>query len=49
MKVFPTTGEQEGVEATAGECVLFADGVRFDISQRLTALAAERQIEASAS
>jgi len=43
----PTVAQQEGVEAAAGECILFADGVRFDIGQRLAAMAGERQLEAS--
>ena len=33
--------QQEGVEATAGECILFADGLRFDIGQRLAAMAGD--------
>lgn len=48
-KALPAAGEQEAIEAAAGECVLFADGLRFDIGQRFAALVAERQIEASAS
>ena len=44
----PTATQQEGVEAAAGECILFADGLRFDIGQRLAALAGERQLEVSA-
>lgn len=43
----PTVEQQEGVEAMAGECVLFADGLRFDIGQRLAAMAGARQLEAS--
>lgn len=48
-KALPAVSEQETIKAGAGECVLFADGLRFDIGQRFAALAAERQIEASAS
>ncbi|MFB3894552.1 MAG: BREX-1 system phosphatase PglZ type B [Phycisphaerae bacterium] len=47
-KALPTVEQQEGVEAAAGECVLFADGLRFDIGQRLAAMAGARQLEASA-
>jgi hypothetical protein len=46
-KALPTVTQQEGVKAEAGECILFADGVRFDIGQRLAAMAGERQLEAS--
>jgi hypothetical protein len=35
------------VEAKVGECILFADGLRFDLGQRLAAMAGERQFEAS--
>ncbi|HUU95729.1 MAG TPA: BREX-1 system phosphatase PglZ type B [Phycisphaerae bacterium] len=45
----PAAGGQEAIEAAVGECILFADGLRFDIGQRFASLAAERQIEASAS
>lgn len=47
-KALPTVAQQEGSEAAAGECVLFADGLRFDIGQRLAAMAGARQLEASA-
>ena len=47
-KALPTVEQQEGVEAGAGECILFADGLRFDIGQRLAAMASERQLEVSA-
>jgi len=47
-KALPTVAQQEGVEAAAGECILFADGLRFDIGQRLAAMAGERQLEVSA-
>jgi hypothetical protein len=46
-KALPTVGRQDGVEAEAGECILFADGLRFDLSQRLGARASERQLEVS--
>lgn len=48
-KPLPTVARQEGVEATAGECILFADGLRFDIGQRLAAMAGARQLEVSTS
>jgi len=47
-KALPAAAEQEGVEVDVGECILFTDGMRFDIGRRFAALAAERQIEASA-
>lgn len=47
-RALPTVEQQGGVEAAAGECVLFADGLRFDISQRLAAMAGARQLEVSA-
>ncbi len=37
--------EHPGIVAVAGECLLFADGLRFDISHRLTALAEEQQLK----
>jgi hypothetical protein len=40
--------ELPGIIAEVGECLLFADGLRFDISHRLTALAEERQLKVSA-
>ncbi len=46
-KALPTVAQQAGVEAAAGECILFADGLRFDIGQRLAAMAGERQLEVS--
>ena len=46
-KALPGAGEQEGVGAEAGECILFADGLRFDIGQRLVAMAGERHLEVS--
>jgi len=47
-KSLPTATQQESVEPQAGECILFADGLRFDIGQRLAAMSGERQLEASA-
>ena len=48
MKALPTVAQQKGIEAEVGDCILFADGLRFDIGQRLAAMAQERQIEVSA-
>ncbi|HUU17851.1 MAG TPA: BREX-1 system phosphatase PglZ type B [Sedimentisphaerales bacterium] len=45
VKVLPTVAQQEGIEAEVCECILFVDGLRFDISQRLAAMAGERQLE----
>jgi hypothetical protein len=47
-KALPAVAQQERVAADAGECILFADGLRFDIGQRLAAMAGERQLEVSA-
>jgi hypothetical protein len=44
-KSLPTVAQQGGVEAGANECILFADGLRFDIGQRLAAMAGARQME----
>lgn len=46
-KALPTVAQQAGVAAEAGECILFADGLRFDIGQRLAAIVGERQLEVS--
>ncbi|MBI4766666.1 MAG: BREX-1 system phosphatase PglZ type B [Deltaproteobacteria bacterium] len=40
--------EPAGVEAEVGDCLLFADSLRFDVSRRLTILAEERQLKVSA-
>jgi hypothetical protein len=42
------SGELPGIEADVGECLLFADGLRFDVSKRLTMLAEERRLKVSA-
>lgn len=39
--------ELPGITAEAGECLLFADSLRFDISRRLTAMVEERQLKVS--
>jgi hypothetical protein len=49
VKDLPAVAQQDGIEAAVGECILFADGLRFDIGQRLVAMAGERQLEVSAS
>ena len=43
----PTAKEQENVEVAAGECIVFADGLRFDVGRRLAAMAGTRRIEVS--
>lgn len=48
-KPLPAVSEQEPVQAQSGECLLFADGLRFDVAQRLAAMACERQFEVSSS
>lgn len=40
-------GEPPGIEAEDGECLLFADSLRFDVSKRLTIMAEERQLKVS--
>ena len=40
-------GELTGISAEVGECLLFTDSLRFDISHRLTALAEEQQLNVS--
>ncbi|MFH0961043.1 MAG: BREX-1 system phosphatase PglZ type B [Pseudomonadota bacterium] len=40
--------ELPGIEAEAGECLLFADSLRFDVSKRLTFLAEEKGLKVSA-
>jgi hypothetical protein len=47
-KALPTVAQQEGIAADAGECILFADGLRFDVGERLAVKAAERRLEVSA-
>lgn len=42
-------GELPGITAEVGECLLFADSLRFDISHRLTAFAEEQQFKVSSS
>jgi hypothetical protein len=42
-------GELPGVNAEVGECLLFSDSLRFDISHRLTALAEDQQLKLSSS
>jgi len=48
-KALPTAAQQEGVKPEVGECILFADGLRFDIGQRLAVTARERRMEVSTS
>jgi hypothetical protein len=38
----PSAGDQTEIEAKDGECLLFADGLRFDLGQQLRALCEER-------
>ena len=47
-KALPAAGKQEIVKAAEGECILFVDGLRFDLGHRFVALAADRRIEAAA-
>lgn len=43
----PTVTQQPKIEVAAGECILFADGLRFDVAQRLATMAQARQWEVS--
>lgn len=47
-KALPAAAQQEGIEAGEGECILFVDGLRFDVGQRLAAKANESKMEVSA-
>ncbi len=47
-KALPAVTQQEGVAADEGECILFVDGLRFDVGQRLAAKASESKMEVSA-
>jgi hypothetical protein len=40
--LLPGAGQQPLVEAAAGECLLFANGLRFDLGQQLRAMCEER-------
>jgi hypothetical protein len=43
QKPLPDATAREPVVAEAGECLLFVDGLRFDVSQRLIAILQDRQ------
>lgn len=45
----PKAPQQDLIRADAGECILFADGLRFDLGKRLALIAAERQMVCSTS
>jgi len=45
----PGAGDQQAVEADAGCCLLFVDGLRFDLGQRLAAGLEERGLRVSRS
>ncbi|ABC76778.1 BREX-1 system phosphatase PglZ type B [Syntrophus aciditrophicus] len=47
VKSLPSVEQQEVAKVNTHECILFADGLRFDIGQRLAAMASERNIEVS--
>ena len=44
-KALPSVSRQAPILSEAGDCILFVDGLRFDVGQRLVALAAEQQLE----
>lgn len=41
----PAAAQQEHLKADAGDCILFTDGLRFDVGQRLAAVAGEQRID----
>jgi len=45
VKALPAVSQQEEIEIDDNECILFADGLRFDVGQRFAAMAGERKIE----
>ena len=45
----PTCKQATPPSATAGECLLFADGLRFDLGRRLAVLAEQRRLRVAAS
>ena len=47
VKALPTVSQHPKLESAAGDCILFADGLRFDVAQRLVTMARARQWEAS--
>jgi hypothetical protein len=46
---FPTSRQMTPTSANGGECLLFADGLRFDLGRRLSLLAEQRRIRVTAS
>lgn len=46
-KDLSTVKQQEAITAAPGECILFIDGLRFDIGQRLAVMVGARQLETS--
>jgi len=47
-KALPAVAQQERIKADEGECILFVDGLRFDVAQRLATKASESKVEVSA-
>lgn len=45
----PAVTEQDGVDAEEGDCLLFVDGLRYDMGQRLAGLASVRELDTSSS
>ncbi len=46
-KPLPAANQQKNADLRAGDCILFVDGLRFDIGQRLVTKATERKLEVS--
>ncbi len=47
VKAPPGVKQMDQIAAQTGECIVFADGLRFDVGQRLVAMAEERRLEVS--
>ncbi len=45
----PLPGEQKSTDPGGGECLLFSDGLRYDLGQRLIATAGARQLDVTSS
>jgi hypothetical protein len=47
-KALPTIERHDPLDVLSGDCIVFADGLRFDIGQRLATLAAAGKLEVAA-
>ncbi|MHB9053512.1 MAG: BREX-1 system phosphatase PglZ type B [Thermoleophilia bacterium] len=46
-RALPSVFQRETFEAAAGECIIFADGLRFDIAQQLVEMCSAQRLEIS--